>query len=123
MPLGFLTEAGPRPEFAELYGALELPTAQYLTRTRRNAFEASATIWFGSLKSAGAIATHRACINYGRSCYDVGDHVKPSAVVHWLGMNGYRSLNVAGNCESNNPGIGEQTEQFLVRVFRLMATG
>jgi hypothetical protein len=26
MPLGFLTEDGPRPEFAELHGAVEMPT-------------------------------------------------------------------------------------------------
>jgi Circularly permutated YpsA SLOG family len=39
MSLGFLTEDEPRPEFAELYGAVEMPTADYPSRTRRNVFE------------------------------------------------------------------------------------
>jgi hypothetical protein len=33
MPLGFLTEDGPRPEFADLYGAREMPTPDYRART------------------------------------------------------------------------------------------
>jgi hypothetical protein len=51
MPLGFLTEDGPRPEFAGLYGAEECPTADYPARTRRNVIDSSATIWFGTLDS------------------------------------------------------------------------
>ena len=37
MPLGFLTEDGPRPDLAEAFGTAELRTADYPTRTRRNA--------------------------------------------------------------------------------------
>jgi hypothetical protein len=29
MPKGFLTEDGPRPEFAEEFGAVEMPTDSY----------------------------------------------------------------------------------------------
>src|SRR6516164_4849713 len=36
MPLGFLTEAGPRPEFADLYETVGMPTASYPVRTRQN---------------------------------------------------------------------------------------
>ena len=36
MPLGFVTEDGPRPDYAELYGAVELPTPSYPERTRGN---------------------------------------------------------------------------------------
>jgi hypothetical protein len=37
MPRGYLTEDGPRPEFAELYGAAETSSASYPPRTRMNA--------------------------------------------------------------------------------------
>ena len=40
MPKGFLTEDGPRPDYAELYGAVELPPASYPERTRRNVADA-----------------------------------------------------------------------------------
>ncbi len=123
MPLGFLTEAGPRPEFAELYGAVEIETTGYPERTRRNAFDASATIWFGDLTSPGSLTTHHAATTYGRSCYDVVEgRDRPSDVVRWLTTNGFRSLNVAGNRESSNPGIGQRVEIFMIAVLKKLAT-
>lgn len=119
MPLGFLTEDGPRPEFAEMYGAAELGSAEYPARTRANVRESGATIWFGDLRSPGSIATHRACLALGRSAYDVVEgRDRPSEVVAWLGTNGFRCINVAGNRESTAPGIGARVERFLIAVFR-----
>jgi hypothetical protein len=124
MPLGFLTEDGPRPEFAGLYGAVELPTVDDPTPTRRNAMEAGATIWFGSLHSPGSIVTHRACLDFGRFCYDVVEgRDGPSDVARWLSASRVSSLNVAGDRESSHPGIGDRVERFLVSVFRKLAEG
>jgi hypothetical protein len=53
----------------------------------------------------------------------VVEGVKPSDVVRWLEMNVFRSLNVAGNRESSNPGIGARTERFLLDVFHQLARG
>ena len=36
MTLGFGTESGPRPEYAEQYGAIEMTTTSYAARTRQN---------------------------------------------------------------------------------------
>ena len=59
-----------------------------------------------------------------RSMFEVSDGVaRPSEVVHWLGINGFRTLNVAGDPESTYPGIGERTERFLIAVFRKLAEG
>lgn len=49
MPVGFLTEAEPRPEFAELFGAVEIETASYPARTRANVEGSDETIWLGSI--------------------------------------------------------------------------
>jgi hypothetical protein len=65
MPLGFLTEDGP-PEFAELYGAKEMPTADYRARTEQNVRGSDATLWFGSVNTPGAKATLNACRGMGR---------------------------------------------------------
>jgi hypothetical protein len=121
MAPGFLTEAGPRPDFAEMFGAVEL-AGGYPERTRANARDSGATLWFGDLHSPGSIATHRACLDYGRSVYDVVEgRDRPSDVVAWLGSSGFKVINVAGNRESSNPGIGERVERFLVAVFRQIA--
>jgi Circularly permutated YpsA SLOG family len=47
MPEGFPTEDGPRPEFAELYGSLELPIDNGTAPTEHNIQESDATLWFG----------------------------------------------------------------------------
>jgi hypothetical protein len=124
MPLGYLTEDGPRPEFRELYGVIELPTSSYPARTRQNALEASATIWFGVLNSHGSASTHRNCWANHRPILDVVEgETTPSNVARWIEAGGFKVLNVAGNRESSNPGIGERTERFLTAVFRRLAEG
>jgi hypothetical protein len=45
MPAGFLTEDGPRPEFAELYGALEMPTDSYPERTLQNVRDSDGAVF------------------------------------------------------------------------------
>lgn len=45
--------------------------------------------------------------------------MRPSVVADWLQKNPHiKALNVAGNRESNEPGIGERVERFLAAVFR-----
>src|SRR4051794_34804286 len=63
MTRGYLTEAPngrgdePHPEFADLYGAGEMPSNRYAARTEANARDSDATIWFGHTDSSGARAT------------------------------------------------------------------
>jgi hypothetical protein len=66
MPRGFLTEDGPRPDYAELYGAVELPTPSYPERTRRNVADGDGTLWFGDWHSPGGKATLDACRLQGK---------------------------------------------------------
>jgi hypothetical protein len=45
--------------------------------------------------------------------------VLASDVVQWFGRNPQiKCLNIAGNRESKNPGIGERVEKFLMAVFK-----
>lgn len=50
MPRGFLTEDGPRPDYAELFGAVELPTDSYRARTVRDVADSDGTLWFGDAR-------------------------------------------------------------------------
>ena len=144
MPLGFLTEDGPRPDYARLYGARETTSTSYPERTRRNAQSADATLWFGDPESRGGKLTLKTCKDLqvckdhsrygwlivwpneygGAERYDW----KAVQVVEWLAKNPIEILNVAGNRESNapgnqesgTPGIGEWVERYLCEVFRLL---
>jgi hypothetical protein len=119
MPKGFLTEDGPRPEFAERYGARETDSPDYRVRTEQNVRDSDATVWFGSIDTPGAKATLTAIKATGRAAKIIkpDDLIRPSAIAHWLARNSsIRRLNVAGNRESIEPGIGERVERFLTQV-------
>jgi Circularly permutated YpsA SLOG family len=121
MPRDFLTEDGPRPEFAELYGAKEMRTPNYRLRTEQNVRDSDATIWFGTIDTPGAIATLNAIKVMGRPSKVIltDAMVLPSEIADWLSRNhAIKRLNVAGNRESMAPGSGARVEQFLIQVFR-----
>jgi hypothetical protein len=126
MPRGFLTETGPRPDFAEMYGAVELDSPEYPPRTWANVEASDGTIWLGSIDSRGYRTRHDAAVRRSPSypfliCYR--GVTTPSEVAAWIEANRIGVLNVAGNRESVNPGIGERAERFLVAVFHQLARG
>ncbi len=119
MPKGFLTENGPRPDFADQYGARELPTSSYPERTFANVRDSDATLWFGDASTPGARATIEACHKLSRSCLRVEEgFTRPSHVAAWIIEHKVRVLNIAGSRESKAPGIGARIERFLADVFR-----
>jgi hypothetical protein len=120
MPKGFLTEDGPHPEFAERYGATELPTDSDHARTERNVQDSDATLWFGETTTAGAQATVVACHRSGKPCMLVypSASFEPSHVAMWIAENQVRTLNVAGNREADESGIGDRVERFLSQVLQ-----
>jgi hypothetical protein len=115
MPKGFLTEDGPRPEFAEMYGATEMPTDSYAARTQHNARDSDATLWFGETTTSGAQATVEACQRFDKECMPIfaAASFTPAQVARWLAERPIRTLNVAGNRERDEPGIGERVERFM----------
>ncbi len=122
MPAEFPTDDVPRPEFAERSGALEQPGGGYPERTRAIARDSDATIWFGDPGSPGGRTTLRACDGSGKPVYLVIEgFTLPSDVAAWIVAEGVQVLNVSGNRESTEPGIGERAERLLVPVFRQMA--
>lgn len=111
MPRGFLTEDGPRPEFAALYGMQEHHSERYPPRTRANVFASYGTAWFGALDSRGFTCTQAAVARYGKLFI-----LNPTsrALASWVKDNGIRVLNVAGSRESKSEGIGRYVKELLV---------
>lgn len=124
MPKGYMTEAGPRPEFAAMYGATEHPIQAYPPRTEANARDSDGTIWFGVGDSRGFGCTMNACRKAGKPTFIVQTgRTTPRDAAEWIRANGIAVLNVAGNRESSSPGIGDRVERFLAAVFRILAAG
>ena len=88
-------------------------------RTRANARDSDGTVWFGDPTSPGGVATLRACHALGRPVFVVeAGTTRPSELAGWIVRQFVRTLNVAGNRESAEPGIGARVEAFLVATFR-----
>jgi hypothetical protein len=113
-PRASLLKTGPRPEFAELYGALEMPTDSYCLRTEQNVRDSQATLWFGSTDTPGAKTTLNACQGMGRPLLIVPQRqIRSSAAAVWVrSQPPITLLNIAGNRESTANGIGDRVEQF-----------
>jgi hypothetical protein len=127
MPKGFLTEDGPRPEFAGLYGAREHESSEYPPRTRANVLEADVVLWFGDPFTPGGRCTRRAIRQQFRrplvivNPSDPDDDLSPAEIAAWLEDPSLgKTLMVAGNRESKAPGIGAWVESYLCEVFRLL---
>ena len=126
MPKGFLTEAGPRPEFAAEFGAWESKAADYAARTGLNVEASDHVLWLGDASSAGARATFGAAHRHGKPATVVkpGDpDATPRAVAAKLLELRPGVLLVAGNRESKSPGIGARAEAYLIRLFDIIKKG
>lgn len=129
MPQGFLTEAGCRPEFAQDYSAEVHPDAlTYEARTTLNIKIAGATVIFGKLDSPGAAHALRVLRQIHRPKMTIElrpDHPLELLLLShrklfqsWIITNRIQVLNVAGNRESMNPGIGIRVERFLLEALK-----
>lgn len=141
-PKGWLTEEGAAPWLAD-YGLVEHESSEYPPRTADNVFDAHGTLLFGDPWTKGSICTLKAVMAFGRPVILIdndyaGKQVEmrtiqsrgkkyetflvhkenPEKVLWWLNTSCIQILNVAGNRESSNPGVGAAAEMFLVEVFR-----
>src|SRR5207244_3695351 len=89
-------------------------------RTVKNVQESDATLWFGETTTSGAQATVGACHGSGKPCLPVypGASFEPAHLARWIAENKVRTLNVAGNREADEPGIGDRVERFLGEVLQ-----
>jgi hypothetical protein len=120
MPKGFLTDDGPHPEFAQVCGAIELPTESEHTCAERNVQDSDATIWFGRTTNSDAHATAAACLAFRKPYMPVypSASFEPSHIAAWILENKIKTLNVTGLRERLEPGIGTRVESFFALVLQ-----
>lgn len=121
MPHGFATESGPRPDFALLYGIKEHPQPGSLPRTQANVVDADATLIIGDAQAGGSRDTAGLCAKHAKPCFVLPWREGEPAPLHalsdfrrWLEEHEVVILNVAGNRESEMPGIRDAALAFLL---------
>jgi hypothetical protein len=134
MPKGFRTLAGPRPEYAELFGMTEHSSSDWGPRTDENVRTADFTLRVAeNLCSPGERRTLAAIDKFKKPhadfrltrvrgelhLYDVMAPAKASGAIQALAHHLGRPivLNVAGNSERTAPGIEAYAEELLYGFF------
>lgn len=119
--MGFLTEEGPRPEFASEYGMRETESRSYVMRTKRNARDTDGTVWVegpgGSVEDRGYVTTNRAATAARKPIlvipFSQSDIEAAAAIAAWAQQFSIRELNVAGPRASKWPGAEARAEAIL----------
>lgn len=108
MTKGYRTQDGPRPEYKQMYGIIELDTYDYKTRTFRNAQESDATIRIYKFDSPGEICTQNAVRFHKKPMFDFKLPIFDERIdecVKRLRNSNYQTINFAGHSEKSYPGI------------------
>lgn len=125
-PRGFRTATGDDPRLAAL-GLTEHASRDYQPRTKDNVLDADGTIVIGRHSSPGSKLTIKLCAEFRKPCFllpwNSGEEVPdPTEFQAWLLRNDIQVLNVAGNGEGNNQGVGRAAVAFLVAALTVRDT-
>ncbi len=115
-PLGRQAEDGRIPD---CYRLEETDSPDYPVRTERNVVEGDATlILYRGQLSGGTLLTLRSAEEHQRPVLAVDlDSPGPTGEIHkWMEKNQVQVLNVAGPRESQCPGIGELSRDFMLEL-------
>ena len=119
-PHGWLTEAGPEEQLLRSFGLVECVQPGYDSRTKMNVLDADGTVLFGSYASGGSALTAKLAREAGKPLFHVpfpalhDGHDKKAEFREWIVRFRIRILNVAGNRESQSPGLQVFARKFLV---------
>jgi len=124
-PRVWLTESGPQEELLRGFGLAECEEEGYPARTRQNIGLSDGTLLVGPYQSGGSKLTHELATQMSKPLFLITfppDNNDDSQSIRefreWLENHGIQTLNVAGNRESQSPGIGEFTREFLLRAMQ-----
>jgi Circularly permutated YpsA SLOG family len=126
-PKGWLTENGPREKHLQSFGLIECEEDGYPARTRRNIENSDGTLLVGPHARGGSRLTYKVAKQLNEPLFLVAcwkqavvkpDDPRLEEFRSWLERHQIQVLNVAGNRESETPGIGEFTRRFLENALR-----
>lgn len=121
-PKGWRTEKGAMKDILQGFGLKECNVPGYPVRTESNIFDCDGTVIFGRLSSSGSKLTVKLSVEHKKPMHHIdvpwNYHFidRKRGFMEWLKMYKIGVLNVAGNRESVNKGIGERVMEFLIQV-------
>ena len=109
----------------EKYPLTETTNDNYETRTKLNIEHSDGTlIFFKKMPDKGTLLTIKFAEEFNKPVLEVnlsGDQKQNLQLVNtWLQLNNFKTLNIAGSRESNNPGIYYKTFKFLEELRKLV---
>ena len=126
-PKGWLTENGAEETLLRGFGLVECEVSGYPARTRQNVAAADGTLLIGQYQTGGSKLTYDFARQLKKPffavAFPIATDVTPESLPvqefrSWLQRFDIRVLNVAGNRESEAPGIREFSRMFLVTALR-----
>jgi hypothetical protein len=126
-PRGWLTENGPQEESLRRFGLIESGEPGYPPRTRANVVHSDGTLLVGDDQIGGTRLTDEIATELKKPVFRIPFEVPDETNTGiasleefrcWLGRHRIEVLNVAGNRESETPGIAEFTRAFLINALR-----
>jgi hypothetical protein len=117
-PQGWLTENGPQEVLLRSFGLVECAVEGYAPRTRRNIEISDGTLLVGRFQAGGSKLTYEIAIQLKKPLFHAATLGDLDAFQNWLERHRIQTLNVAGNRESQTPGIAEFTRTFLLGALR-----
>ena len=117
-PKGWLTEEGPQRPLLRSFGLKECPDRGYPARTKANVLRSDGTLIVGPYRTGGSALTAKLANDHDKPLFHLpfaeveDDQIEEFR--YWLARFRIGTLNVAGNRESQSPGIGAFTTAFLV---------
>ena len=124
-PRGWLTEEGPQKHLLRRFGLVECSATGYPARTKANVIESDATLIIGPYRTGGSALTAKLANDCNKPMFhlsytgqDIADIASMDEQIgefrYWLERFKIRTLNVAGNRESQTPGLQEFARKFLI---------
>lgn len=116
IPKGYLTEKGTN-QYLKRFGLIQTLSKDYAERTELNIRYSDGTVIFsrtdksGNVTGTGTLLTLKIARDYDKPFII---NPSPDEFREWIIRNDIRTLNVAGNRESQNKGIKEKVYRFLV---------
>ncbi len=113
-PQGWLTETGAQASLLQSFGLIECEEPGNAARTRQNVLDADGTLLIGPYRSGGSALTAKLAKEMGKPLFHiafaVGSITSPNddridEFRYWLQRYEIQILNVAGNRETQSPGI------------------
>jgi len=127
-PAGFKTETGNNPELLrDVYGLKQSRSTDYRPRTYDNCEDSDITIWFGNVDTPGYWCTVRGCAIGNCTFVSLLDPCRTNGtefrylvdnIKNLLRIRSKVVINVAGNRESGNVGIGDITTNYITTLLQ-----